>query len=136
MFSGMVERSVRVVSISEGTGFRRLNLANSWPDVKDGESIAINGVCLTVAELSTGSIGFDVIPETLAKTNLGLLQGGDSVHVERSLGVGDRISRHFVQGHVDGPGRLVEQRCVDDDIRLILSPPAELMKFVIPKGSV
>src|SRR4051794_25978930 len=106
MFTGIVERSVRVMSISEGTGFRRITLAVPWTDVQHGESIAINGVCLTAAELQPGVAAFDVIPETLAKTNLGLLRDNDSVHVERALKLSDRISGHFLQGHVDAQAPL------------------------------
>ena len=135
MFTGIVERSVRVISISEGTGFRRLTIATPWTDVKHGESIAINGVCLTVAELASGSAAFDVIPETLAKTNLGLLKDNDSVHVERALLASDRVSGHFLQGHVDGQAPLVGVKA-EDDYRLAISPPVELMKYIVPKGSV
>ena len=136
MFTGIVERTVRVAAISEGTGFVRLNLAVEWPDVKSGDSIAVNGVCLTVAEIAKPVLGFDVIPETLSKTNLGLLKAGDLVNVERSLRAGDRIDGHFVQGHVDGTARLVDQVADEKEWRLTVHPPAELMKFVVPKGSV
>src|SRR5687768_258963 len=107
MFTGIVEKSAAVVSVVPGPTFRRITLAREWDDVKVGASIAINGVCLTVAELTDRAIGFDAIAETLAKTNLGLINGGDKVHVERAMRVGDRIDGHFVQGHVDGTGRLV-----------------------------
>ena len=73
-------------------------------------SIAINGVCLTVAELAPGEIGFDVIKETLDKTNLGLLSNGDHVNVERAMRAGDRIDGHFVQGHVDGVALVARQQ--------------------------
>ena len=136
MFTGIVERTVRVAAVSDGTGFVRLNLAADWTDVKLGESIAVNGVCLTVAEFEPLMLSFDVIPETLSKTNLGLLRAGDFVNVERSLRAGDRIDGHFVQGHVDGVARLIEQHRVEGDVRLIVQPPMELMKFVVPKGSV
>ena len=140
MFTGIIERSVRVISISEGTGFRRLRLAVPWADVKHGESIAVNGVCLTIAELSHESSGhlldFDVIPETLAKTNLGLLKPNDTVHVERALRASDRIDGHFLQGHVDGQARLDSTRCDNDDFRLTIVPPPDLMQYIIPKGSV
>ena len=138
MFTGIVERSVRVASVSDGTGFRRLNLAADLPDAKRGESVAVNGVCLTIAELSRGLLAFDVIPETLAKTNLGLLQAGDMVHVERSLRVGDRIDGHFVQGHVDGAALLLEQTGggAGDETRLRCETSDELAKYVVPKGSV
>lgn len=138
MFTGIVERSVRVASVSDGTGFRRLNLAVDWPDARHGESVAVNGVCLTVAELPHGLLAFDVVPETLARTNLGLLQAGDMVHVERSLRVGDRIDGHFVQGHVDGRALLLEQTGggASDEVRLRCELPTELAKYVAPKGSV
>ena len=142
MFTGIVERSVRVASVSDGTGFRRLNLAVDWPDAKRGESVAVNGVCLTIAELSRGLLAFDVIPETLSKTNLGVLQAGDMVHVERSLRVGDRIDGHFVQGHVDGVALLLEQTGGGgrgpggDETRLRCETSVELAKYVVPKGSV
>ena len=96
----------------------------------------MNGVCLTVAEIMPGELGFDVIPETLKKTNLGLLKAGDEVHVERSLRVGDRLDGHFVQGHVDGTARLVEQINNDQEWRLRIEAPADLAKYLTPKGSV
>ena len=138
MFTGIVERSVRVASVSDGTGFRRLNLAADFSDAKRGESVAVNGVCLTIAELSRGLLAFDVVPETLAKTNLGVLQAGDMVHVERSLRVGDRIDGHFVQGHVDGPALLLEQTGggAGNEVRLRCETSMELAKYVVPKGSV
>ena len=139
MFTGIVERTVPVASVSEGTGFVRLNLAAAalhWPDLKTGDSVAVNGVCLTVADLSPPTIGFDVIPETLRKTNLGLLAAGDAVNVERSLRAGDRIDGHFVQGHVDATGRLVDQIADEKEWKLTIHPPADLMKYIIPRGSI
>jgi riboflavin synthase len=136
MFTGIIERSVRVVAVADSPKFRRLTIASHWGDVRLGESIAVNGVCLTVAELGDGVIGFDVITETLSKTNLGALQAGDGVHVERALRVGDRLDGHFVQGHVDGVGRLVKQITTEGETRLSIHSPRELAKFLVPKGSV
>jgi riboflavin synthase len=136
MFTGIVEKTVRVIGAVAGPKFRRLTLAADWPDVRDGESVAINGVCLTVAGRTPGELAFDVVKETLDKTNLGQLQSGDEVHVERSLRVGDRIDGHFVQGHADGVAMLVEQVADENEWRLTLEPPRDLMKFVVPKGSV
>src|SRR4051812_7708681 len=138
MFTGIVERTVHIVGVAHGPKFTRLTLARpqEWEDVADGESIAVNGVCLTVAERAAGEVGFDVIAETLCRTNLGLLQGGDAVHVERSLRVGDRISGHFVQGHVDGTAKLLDQRADAEEWRLTLEAPAPLAKYLVPKGSV
>jgi riboflavin synthase len=136
MFTGIVERSVRVSAIAEGTGFRRIILAVPWTDVAHGESIAVNGVCLTAAEISQQTVSFDVIPETLAKTNLGLLRDHDSVHVERALKLSDRISGHFLQGHVDAQAPLTATVSEGDDYRLTITPPIELMKYIVPKGSI
>lgn len=136
MFTGIVEKSVRVVGVADGPKFRRLTLVVEWPDLRGGESVAVNGVCLTVAEIAPGEVGFDVIAETLAKTNLGLLKGGEEVHVERSLRIGDRIDGHFVQGHVDGVAILEERVDNARETRLTLRAPRELAKFITPKGSV
>jgi riboflavin synthase len=136
MFTGIVEKTVRISGVATGPSFHRVTLALDWPDLQDGQSIAVNGVCLTVAEHAAGLAGFDVVAETLARTNLGLLQIGDDVHVERSLRIGDRLDGHFVQGHVDGPARLVEQRADENQWLLTLESTPELIKYVSPKGSV
>src|SRR5438874_3191624 len=136
MFTGIIERTVRVIAVSDGPMFRRLTLANHWHDAKLGESVAINGVCLTVAEMPPGKIEFDVIKETLEKTNLGLLNQDDEVNIERSMRVGDRIDGHFVQGHIDGRAPLIHQVATENEWRLRLEVPTELAKFLAPKGSV
>jgi riboflavin synthase len=141
MFTGIVQKTVRVAGVAEGPKFRRLTLPfdpkdSQWADVRHGESVAVNGVCLTVAEITAGRLGFDVIQETLAKTNLGLLSGGDEVHVERSLRVGDRIDGHFVQGHVDGTATLLEAVADEKEWRLRCLVRDDLAKYLAPKGSV
>src|SRR6185436_12457799 len=120
----------------DGPMFRRLVIAADWNDVKLGDSIATNGVCLTVAQLMPGVVGFDVIKETLDKTNLGTLRVGDEVNVERSLRAGDRIDGHFVQGHVDGTGLLVGLINNENEVRLSIEAPGEFAKFLAPKGSI
>ena len=136
MFTGIVEKTLRVIGVAQGPMFRRLTIAHSWQDVKPGESIAINGVCLTIAEMAPMEIGFDVIKETLDKTNLGLLTNGDHVNVERALRAGDRIDGHFVQGHVDGVGALVKQIASESEVRLTIEAPHHLAKYLAPKGSI
>jgi riboflavin synthase len=136
MFTGIVEKCVRVIGVADGPKFNRLTLAVDWTDVKPGDSVAVNGVCLTVAEKSPGQLAFDVVQETLDKTNLKLVQQGDEVHVERSLRVGDRIDGHFVQGHVDGAALLVEQLSDENQWRLRCQAPHELAKYLVAKGSV
>jgi riboflavin synthase len=136
MFTGIIERTVKVAAATDGPMFRRLVLATDWSDVKLGDSVAVNGCCLTVAEITPAGLGFDVIKETLEKTNLGTLQGGDSVNVERSLRAGDRIDGHFVQGHVDGTGVLAGQINSESEVRLTIHAPDHLAKFLAPKGSI
>ncbi len=136
MFTGIVQKGARVIGVSTGPKFVRLVLASDWDDVRLGESVAVNGVCLTVAEMAPGELMFDVVQETLSKTNLGLLKAGDEVHVERSLRAGDRIDGHFVQGHVDGPATLIDQVSDDKEWRLKCKAAPGLAKYLAPKGSV
>lgn len=136
MFTGIVERSLRVLSVEDLPGARRITIENPWTDVKHGESVAVNGVCLTIARLLPKSIGFDAILETLQRTNLGDLQPGDEVHVERAMRVGDRFDGHFVQGHVDGVAVVVWQKELTGEWRTRLRLPSELSKYLSPKGSI
>jgi riboflavin synthase len=137
MFTGIIERTAKVAGVADGPKFRRITIAIDWNDVKLGESVAINGVCLTVAEIPTqGLLGFDVVKETLAKTNLGLLTSADDVHVERAMRMGDRFDGHFVQGHVDGTATIVKQIANGEEWRTTLEVPPGLAKFLAPKGSV
>lgn len=136
MFTGIIEKTAKVVGVAHAPTFRRLTLICHWDDVRLGQSIAVNGVCLTVAEIFPGELGFDIIPETLARTNLGSLTVGDEVHVERSLRLGDRIDGHFVQGHVDGTARLVSETTGEKECRLRLAIAESLANYLIPKGSI
>ncbi len=136
MFTGIVESTLQILAVADGPKFRRLTLENKWRDVKHGQSIAVNGCCLTVAEIAPGSLGFDVIDETLSKTNLGSLKPGDKVNIERSLLAGDRIDGHFVQGHVDGTARLIDVSSTAEQWRLTIDAPPDLARYLVPKGSV
>lgn len=135
MFTGIIERSLPILDARPTAGGVRLAIANVWPDIRHGESIAINGCCLTVAEHDAKQIAFDVIPESLDKTNLGRLRGGDDVHVERSLKMGDRLDGHVVQGHVDTTAAIVSH-AEGADWRIRVATPAAFAKYLIPKGSV
>lgn len=136
MFTGIIEGVAEVLSVHDHAGGRRLAIRNMWNDLHTGESIACNGCCLTVAQLDKDQIHFDCIRETLDKTNLGLLQVGDRVNVERSLRVGARIDGHFVQGHVDGTGVLVQRTANDLEWRYTIEAPEYLIKYLTPKGSI
>jgi len=136
MFTGIVEKTLPIVAATDGWNFRRLILPNDWPDVKLGESLAINGCCLTVAEITETGLNFDVIKETLEKTNLGQLVPGDTVNIERTLKLGDRIDGHFVQGHIDGVGVLSNRIDTADETRLSIQAPDHLAKYLTPKSSI
>jgi riboflavin synthase len=136
MFTGIVEKVALVTGVADGPGFRRLTIALGFGDVKSGQSIAVNGCCLTVAEVGHDEAAFDVIKESLERTNLGLLKPGDGVNIERSLRVGDRIDGHFVQGHVDGRAILIEVASGAEETRLAIEAPFELTQYIVPKGSV
>ena len=124
MFTGIVARKGRV-----RTPGRRLIVDTGWTDLAPGESVAVAGVCLTVARLDGPRAAFDLVGETLKKTNLGKLRRGDPVNLERALRHGDRISGHLVQGHVEGTGLVTKAGSV-------LRIETELAGQMIPKGSV
>jgi riboflavin synthase alpha subunit len=136
MFTGIIHQLATILSVSDIPAGRRLVVPAFAENHVLGESIAVNGCCLTVAQITEGALGFDVIPESLGKTNLGQLQVGDAVHVERSLRVGDPVDGHFVQGHVDGTGRLIDQVADGQEWRLRIEAPAHLAKYLVPRGSI
>lgn len=138
MFTGLVEALGRVVRIAPGEGATRLAISNDLPvaQMDDGESVSVDGVCLTVAHRSGGVFEADIVPETLACTTLGRLRGGDLVHLERALAVGDRLGGHLVQGHVDAVARVVGLRRRGADVRLEVALPARLRGLIAPKGAI
>jgi riboflavin synthase len=101
-----------------------------------GESIAVDGVCLTVAAIADGGFEADASSETLAKTTLGDIPEGAAVNLERALAVGDRLGGHIVAGHVDGVGAVVSVKDVGAAVEMSFEAPAELAKYVAPKGSI
>lgn len=138
MFTGLVETQGQVVElVPEGTG-RRLTVSAklAHEPVQPGESIAVNGACLTVVHVAGQKLAFQLAPETLRRTNLGLLQPGCRVNLERALRVGDRLGGHWVQGHIDGTGQLHERRSDGDWEMFHFSCPAALARYLIPKGSI
>lgn len=138
MFTGLIEGLARVETRSRRGAAARLDL-DLGPLAEDsqlGDSIALNGVCLTLESLEGSRGSFDVIAETLQRTNLGELRPGDLVNCERSLKVGDRLGGHFVSGHVDATGRIAVSRQGSGQWDLRVEAPAELLQELIPKGSV
>jgi riboflavin synthase len=137
MFTGLVE-SLGTVSRAEDTGAgRRIAVRDSMGrELAIGESVAVNGACLTVVGVDGDEFAFDVGPETLLRTNLGAMATGDGVNLERSLRAGDRLGGHFVQGHVDAVG-IIEARLRQGDWEDIwFRCPGELTRLMVPKGSI
>jgi riboflavin synthase len=137
MFTGLVESLATVRRAADTGAGRRLTVRDAMgPHLTLGESVAINGACLTVVEMRGDEFAFDVGPETLLKTNLGGLKAGDCVNLERSLKVGDRLGGHFVQGHVDDVGTIDARIRNGDWEDVWFRCPTELTRLMVPKGSI
>jgi riboflavin synthase len=138
MFTGLVETMGEVRALAPEGGGARLTLTASLDAnaVQIGDSIAVNGACLTVVAGPEDQLSFQLAPETLRRTNLGKLRAGDRVNLERALRVGDRLGGHWVQGHIDGLGALT-RRVADADWELFeFTAPSELLRYMVPKGSI
>lgn len=145
MFTGIIQNVARLTQVESVSGSKRLRVATGFKDLEPGESIALNGVCLTVTEYDTqGSALFFVSPETLDKSNLGTLVEGARVNLERAVTLNTRLSGHLVQGHVDGVGRLTSvykqgSSMGESDIESYLTRfeiPKRLARYCVEKGSI
>lgn len=141
MFTGIIEGLGKIVKFGTTTNSRsaakmHIDLGRISRGLKVGDSVAINGVCLTAIKISKGITEFEMIGETIKKTNLGSLQRGDKVNIERSLKIGQRLEGHFVLGHVDGVGIISKIEKQSNQIQLWIKIPQELSKYVIKKGSI
>lgn len=138
MFTGIIEQQGRIAAIERAQDSARLTVAAAGiaEDVVLGESVAIDGVCLTVVDIAPPQITFDAVYETMRKTTLGVLLEGDPVNLERSVPVGGRLGGHIVQGHVDGTGRVASIRPVGNSWFIYIDAAPELMRYIVTKGSV
>lgn len=136
MFTGIVETAAAVISKTD-TGLT-VERPASFGDISIGGSITVNGACLTVIAFDDTSMTFDVVPETWDKTNLGDLQTGNRVNLERSIGAQSRFEGHIVQGHVEGTGKIVSFEKPSDSpwATLTIELPADLARYVVYKGSI
>jgi len=139
MFTGLIESLGKLVSFEKLTAGAALCISapEITLDAKEGDSICVNGVCLTALDLADGSFRADLAPETLARTNLGTLLPGDSVNLERSLLPTTRLGGHILQGHVDGVGVISGLRELGDgNWWLEVEVPSELERYLVFKGSI
>ena len=138
MFTGLIEEvgALQSVRRAPDAAVLAIRAQNVLEGVKIGDSIAVNGVCLTVTSYSRDTFTADVMPETLARTGLGQLAPGDPVNLERALAAGERFGGHFVSGHVDGTGRIASRKPYGNAILFEIAAPDEILRYVIPKGSI
>ena len=138
MFTGIVEELAKIKSIipkSKGTRYA-ISAEIVVNDLKIGDSISVNGVCLTIVKRGKDSFCMDLVEETLNKSNLGELKVGDFVNLERAMKVSDRLGGHIVQGHVETLGVILEKQMQDEEAILSVGLDPEWMRFCIPKGSI
>jgi len=136
MFTGLVAAVGRVESAVGTTDGLRLEVAAALGALELGESVSVNGVCLTVTAVAGGSFTADLTRETLDRTTLGRATPGSRVNLERAAALGDRLGGHLVTGHVDGIARVVQTRAVGDARHVELDAPAGLARFIAEKGSL
>ena len=138
MFTGLVEELGKVKQIARGAKSVRLSVFGSkvLEGIKLGDSIAVNGTCLTVVEFSRDWFTADVMPETVDRTALAGLKAGDTVNLERTLRVGDRLGGHIVSGHIDGVGTILAKAQNDNAIIVRIGAGPEVMRYIISKGSI
>lgn len=141
MFTGIIEGLGKIVKFDKKTGNRsaakmKVNLGRLAKGIKIGNSVSINGVCLTATNIEKYTIEFEMIGETIKKTNLGSLELDDNVNIERSLKMGDRLEGHFVLGHVDGVGVIKNIEKQSNQVKIWIELSKDLSRYVTQKGSV
>jgi riboflavin synthase len=137
MFTGLIADKARVVSISRGVESAVIEIESVLiPEIKTGDSVSINGTCLTAIELSGGSFKADVMIQTLKVTSLGKLSEGDFVNLELATRADSRLGGHIVQGHVDGIGSVVENSLGEKWNKFVVKVPNSLTKYIVNQGSI
>jgi riboflavin synthase len=138
MFTGIVEEVGAVQALAKREGGWHLTVRGrlAHEGTRLGDSVAVNGACLTVTHIAGADLTFGLAPETLRRTNLGDLHAGEGVNLERSLPADGRIGGHFVQGHIDGTGVLRERTPEGDALRCAVEAPPELLRHMVPKGYI
>jgi riboflavin synthase len=138
MFTGIVRERGTVVAADATAVGRRLvvEAPTTAPETVIGDSISIDGVCLTATDVADGRVAFDAVPETLSRSTLGHLDPGAEVNLEPALRAGEPLGGHYVQGHVDGVGHIRALDREGESLRVTIEPPPELLRYCVEKGSV
>lgn len=138
MFTGIIQEVGHVEAIERGEQSARFTIraGHILDGVKLGDSIAVNGACLTVVQSDPGTVAFDAVYETLQKTALGALAIGDEINLEPSLAANGRFDGHIVQGHVDGVGTIASIREVDNSYYIYITASPTLLRYIVRKGSI
>lgn len=134
MFTGIIEETGTI--LSAGNGKIRIAAQKVLDGTKTGDSIAVNGVCLTVTEMTSCGFTADVMPETLSRSNLGSLKKGGNVNLERAMAADGRFGGHFVSGHIDGTGTILKMQNDGNAVWVYISAPHPILNLIIEKGSV
>lgn len=138
MFTGIVEElgAIRAVRRGAASAVLSIGAAEVLSDLKIGDSVAVNGVCLTVTSLDDGGFTADVMHETLSRSSLGALVPGSRVNLERAMPANGRFGGHIVSGHIDGTGKIVSVRPDDNALWYTISAAPELLRYIVEKGSI
>jgi len=134
VFTGIIEEVGRV--ISAGPGKLTIAASDVLQGMELGESIAVNGACLTITSFNSNSFFVDMMPETFKRTNLGLVSAGDEVNLERPLALGGRLGGHLVQGHVDDTGRVTSVTWDNEAVIMRIEAPPEVRRYMVEKGFI
>lgn len=138
MFTGIIEEIGKIKTVVKGSRSIQLTITATkvLTDASIGDSIATNGICLTVTEFSPTQFSVDVMSETLKRSSLSDVRPGMEVNLERALRVGDRLGGHMVSGHIDGMGKIVDIKEDDNAVWYTITAPKSIMKYIIEKGSI
>jgi len=132
MFTGIIEDVGKVSEMSSSM----LSVETNLDGIKPGDSVSVNGICLTVTKIFPKMLNFDFSPETSSATNISKLKRGDNVNLERALKIGDRLGGHFVTGHVEATGKILSRSSKGNSVLLEISSPPALAKYIVGRGSV
>ncbi len=138
MFTGIIEETGKVEAVAKGSNSAVITIAAAkvLEDTKIGDSIAVNGVCLTVTSISGRKFNADVMAETLRRSSLGLLKHGSKVNLERAMAANGRFGGHIVSGHIDGVGVISSFEKEDNAVWVEIEAPAKILRYIVEKGSI